>query len=137
VDLDFEHLVEEVADLGVSQRDAVHSKVRRIIEHSLKLEYSVASNPRAGWHQNIIDARTEIEDKNHADDPPWPVETASSALAAGPPQRRGSAPPLGRGCRGGCAADGMPVPSRRPASPRLASKKPARSRALSGCFAAA
>jgi hypothetical protein len=62
-DLDLEHLIEEVVDLGVSQRDAVHSQVRRIIEHSLKLEYSVASTPRAGWHETIIDARTEIEDK--------------------------------------------------------------------------
>ena len=63
VDLDFAHLIEEVADLGVSQRDAVRSQVRRIIEHSLKLEYSTAPNPRAGWHESIIDARTEIEDK--------------------------------------------------------------------------
>jgi hypothetical protein len=63
VDLDFEHSIEEVADLGVSRRDAVHSQVRRIIEHSLKLEFSAAPNPRAGWHEAIIDARTEIEDK--------------------------------------------------------------------------
>jgi uncharacterized protein DUF29 len=37
--------------------------VRRIIEHCLKLEYSAARDPRAGWHETIIDPRTEIEDK--------------------------------------------------------------------------
>jgi hypothetical protein len=63
VDLDFEHLIEEVADLGVSRRDAVHGQVRRIIEHSLRLEFSAAPSPRAGWHETIIDARTGIEDK--------------------------------------------------------------------------
>ena len=63
VALDFPHLIEEVADLGISQRDAVRSQVRRIIEHCLKLEYSPARAPRAGWHETIIHARTEIEDK--------------------------------------------------------------------------
>ena len=61
--LDFPHLIEEVADLGISQRDAVRSQLRRIIEHCLKLEYSPARESRAGWHETIIQARTEIEDK--------------------------------------------------------------------------
>ena len=38
VELDFGHLIEEAADLGVSQRDALRSQVRRIIVHCLKLE---------------------------------------------------------------------------------------------------
>ena len=63
VELDFAHLIEEVADLGISQRDAVRSQVRRIIEHCLKLEYSPAPDPRVGWYESIIDARSEIEDK--------------------------------------------------------------------------
>jgi len=63
VGLDLEHLIEEVADLGISQRDAVRSQVRRIIEHCLKLEYSPAREPRVGWHETIIDARTGLEDK--------------------------------------------------------------------------
>jgi hypothetical protein len=61
--LDFPHLIEEVADLGISQRDAVRSQLRRIIVYCLKLEYSPARAPRAGWHETIIEARTEIEDK--------------------------------------------------------------------------
>ena len=63
VDLDLPHLIEEVADLGISQRDAVRSQVRRIVEHCLKLEHSPAQAPRAGWHETIIQVRTEIEDK--------------------------------------------------------------------------
>jgi Domain of unknown function DUF29 len=61
--LDFPHLIEEVADLGDSQRDAVRSQLRRIIEHCLKLEHSPASAPRAGWHETIVGARIELEDK--------------------------------------------------------------------------
>jgi Domain of unknown function DUF29 len=63
VDLDFPHLIEEVEDLGTSQRDTVRSQLRRIIEHCLKLELSRAIDPRGGWYGSIIDARTEIDDK--------------------------------------------------------------------------
>jgi Domain of unknown function DUF29 len=63
VDLDFPHLIEEVEDLGTSQRDAVRSQLRRIIEHCLKLEFARPLEPRGGWYDSIIDARTEIDDK--------------------------------------------------------------------------
>jgi hypothetical protein len=63
LDLDFPHLIEEVEDLGTSQRDAVRSQLRRIIEHCLKLEYSRAVDPRGGWYDSIIDARTVLADK--------------------------------------------------------------------------
>ena len=49
--------------MGTSQRDAVRSQVRRIIEHCLKLEYSRALDPRGGWYNSIIDARAELDDK--------------------------------------------------------------------------
>jgi Domain of unknown function DUF29 len=63
VALDFEHLIEEVADLGKSERFAVRSQLRRIIEHSLKLAWLPARAPRPGWHETIIDARTTLDDK--------------------------------------------------------------------------
>ena len=63
LDLDFPHLIEEVADLGTSQRDTVRSQLRRIIEHCLKLEYSRARYPRAGWRDSIIEARSVLDDK--------------------------------------------------------------------------
>lgn len=61
--LDLEHLAEEIEDVGSERRDAVRSQLRRIIEHLLKLEYSRARDPRAGWVSSILDARAEIPDR--------------------------------------------------------------------------
>jgi Domain of unknown function DUF29 len=63
VEIDLEHLIEEVADLGTNRRDAVRSQLRRILQHCLKLEHSPARDPRPGWRDSIIDGRLEIEDK--------------------------------------------------------------------------
>jgi Domain of unknown function DUF29 len=47
---DREHVAEEIEDLGKSERDAVRSQIRRVIEHLLKLAYSRSSNrASAGW----------------------------------------------------------------------------------------
>jgi hypothetical protein len=61
--LDLEHLAEEVDDLGTERRDAVRSQVCRVIEHCLKLEHSVAIEPRRGWRDSAIDARGAVEAK--------------------------------------------------------------------------
>jgi hypothetical protein len=61
--LDLAHLAEEVADLGRSERDAVRSQARRIIEHLLKLEYSGAPEPRDGWMDTVADGRAVLDDK--------------------------------------------------------------------------
>jgi hypothetical protein len=63
LDLDFPHLIEEVADLGTSERDTARRQLRRILEHCLKLEYSRAADPRGGWYDSIIDARAVLDDK--------------------------------------------------------------------------
>ncbi len=60
--LDWENLAEEIEGLGISQRSALGSQIKRIIRHLLKLEHSGARNPRQGWENSIIDARDEIED---------------------------------------------------------------------------
>jgi DNA-binding PucR family transcriptional regulator len=60
--LDLDHLAEEVEDLGKTERNAVRSQLRRIIEHCLKLEHSPAQEPRIGWKIAIDDARIEIAD---------------------------------------------------------------------------
>jgi hypothetical protein len=60
--LDLVHLAEEVEDLGTAARNAVRSQIERIIEHALKLEFSAAAEPRAGWMNSIDDARGRIED---------------------------------------------------------------------------
>ena len=47
---DRENVAEQIEDLGKSERNAVRSEIRRIIEHLLKLRYSPATDPRAdGW----------------------------------------------------------------------------------------
>jgi Domain of unknown function DUF29 len=61
--LDREHVAEEIADLGKSERDAVRSQIVRIVEHLLKLEYSPAADPRFDWMASIVEARRALADK--------------------------------------------------------------------------
>ncbi len=63
VAIDLAHLILEVEDLGKSERDAVRSYLRTIIEHCLKLAYSPATEPRTGWMSTIGRTRTALEDK--------------------------------------------------------------------------
>lgn len=63
VPLDLEHIAEEIADLGINQRDSLRSWTRRTIEHLLLLEYSPAQEPRRGWVVEIVNFRSEIEDR--------------------------------------------------------------------------
>src|ERR1044071_8815523 len=60
---DRENVAEEIEDLGKSERNAVRSEVRRIIEHLLKLHYSPATDPRADWMASIVGARAELEER--------------------------------------------------------------------------
>jgi hypothetical protein len=62
-DLDLEHLIEEVNDLGESLYRSGRSRIRTIIEHLLKLEYSPAPNPRAGWVEIVMTQRSDLEDE--------------------------------------------------------------------------
>ncbi len=61
--LDRENLVEEVESLGRSQRDAVGSQVERILLHFLKLAHSPAANPRLGWMDSIVEARSALNNQ--------------------------------------------------------------------------
>src|SRR3954452_4254252 len=58
--IDWEHLVEEVEDLGKSVRHELRSQLTRILHHLLKLEYSPAIDPRRGWKNSVRQARLEI-----------------------------------------------------------------------------
>ncbi|HJU19622.1 MAG TPA: DUF29 domain-containing protein [Stellaceae bacterium] len=60
---DREHVAEEIEDLGRSERDAVRSQIRRIIEHLLKLAHSPAEPPRFDWMQTVLEARQALSDK--------------------------------------------------------------------------
>jgi Domain of unknown function DUF29 len=60
-ELDLPRLIEEVEDLGTSQRKEVFSRSQQILEHLLKLQFSPAAEPRAGCRQTIDDERDELE----------------------------------------------------------------------------
>ena len=60
---DRERLAEEIEDLGKSERDAVRSRIRRIIEHLLQLAHSAAAPPRNDRMDTIDDARQTLSDK--------------------------------------------------------------------------
>ena len=66
--LDLEHLAEEIESLGRSDRRALTSHLARIIEHLLKLQYSPATEPRAGWRTSVQVHRDEAR-KLLADSP--------------------------------------------------------------------
>ena len=59
-DVDIEHLAEEIEDMGSEQAHAVESALTRIIEHLLKLQYSPADRPRAGWRRTVRNQRTDL-----------------------------------------------------------------------------
>ena len=61
--VDWAHLIEEVADLGKSERDAVRGLLRRILVDLLKLQHSPAQAPQPGWIEMIGEARAQLDDK--------------------------------------------------------------------------
>jgi hypothetical protein len=60
--LDLPHLTEEIRDLGKEQRNALRSWTTRIIEHLLLLQHS-AAEPRRRWVGEIVDFRSEIDER--------------------------------------------------------------------------
>jgi hypothetical protein len=65
--LDWPNLIEEVEALGRSQYDAVASQLRRVVLHLLKLQFSPAGAPRAGWISSARQGRAEIEARLETD----------------------------------------------------------------------
>jgi hypothetical protein len=62
-DLDLEHLIEEVDDLGESLKRSARRRIRTIIEHFLKLEHSPAHDPRGGWYDTVLAQRSDLLDE--------------------------------------------------------------------------
>ncbi len=58
--LDWSNIAEEIESLGRSQYRGLLSQVQRVIVHLLKLQFSPAQHPRAGWMDTIDDGRREI-----------------------------------------------------------------------------
>jgi hypothetical protein len=61
-ELDLEHLIEEVDDLGESLKRSVRHRTRAVVEHLLKLERSPAQDPRAGWRATVRTQRVRLRD---------------------------------------------------------------------------
>lgn len=59
--LDWLNIAEEIESVGRSERSALSSHVRTIIEHLAKLEVSAAGEPRAGWKDTVLRCRTNVE----------------------------------------------------------------------------
>ena len=59
-ELDLEHVVEEIEDVGGSLYREVRSLIRTNIAHLLKLEHSAAPEPRAGWERTIRSERADL-----------------------------------------------------------------------------
>ena len=49
--LDWGNLAEEIEDLAKSLRRRLRGQIARIIQHQVKLEYTLALDPRNGWRR--------------------------------------------------------------------------------------
>lgn len=81
-ELDLAHLIEEIEDLGASQRSALVNQIARLYLHLLKWHYQSQRRSRS-WEVSIKNARIEIEDLL-ADNPsfaPWLAEAVLKGYA--------------------------------------------------------
>ncbi len=58
-EIDLEHLIEEVEDLGKSERRGVASQLTRLLLHLLRWQYQ-SQRRSDSWLDSITDARTQI-----------------------------------------------------------------------------
>jgi hypothetical protein len=65
-DLDWLNIAEEIDSMGRSERSALSSHVRIVIEHLAKLAASTATDPRASWQETVLPARADIEELTDA-----------------------------------------------------------------------
>jgi len=58
--IDWENVIEEIESVGRSERTALASRIRVILEHLAKLQVSPSIAPRAGWRESIRQARAAV-----------------------------------------------------------------------------
>ena len=61
-EIDWANVAEEIDSVGKSERRALASHVRSILEHLMRLDASPAIDPRLGWRQAIERARQDLAD---------------------------------------------------------------------------
>ena len=59
-ELDLTNLIEEVEDLGGALKQSVLNNAAVVMEHLLKLEHSLAVDPRNGWRASIREHRRRL-----------------------------------------------------------------------------
>ena len=61
--MDWDNLVDEINDMTASERRALRSYIKRLIEHILKLKYrnSEKEYNRRGWEKEVVNFREEIK----------------------------------------------------------------------------
>lgn len=77
--VDWENVAEEIDSVGRSQRIALASHVRVVLEHLMKLEASPAVEPRRGWRETVRWARLDI--KELLEDSPSLRRTVGAVIA--------------------------------------------------------
>lgn len=60
-ELDYEHILEELEDMGREQKVAMQSLFRQILLHLLKLELSPATAPRGKWVDKLVEFRAQAQ----------------------------------------------------------------------------
>jgi hypothetical protein len=60
--MDWENLLEEIEDMGASQKRSLDSYMQRLIEHILKLKYwhSELDRNEKGWRSEVVNFRNRI-----------------------------------------------------------------------------
>jgi uncharacterized protein DUF29 len=61
-ELDLDHLIEEISDLGDALKRSVRNRLRTIMEHLLKLQHSPAEDPRPAWRATVRTQRIKLRD---------------------------------------------------------------------------
>ena len=61
--VDWDNLIEEIEDMGKSQKNALESYLQRLIEHILKLKYWTTERERCyrGWRSEVVNFRNRIK----------------------------------------------------------------------------
>jgi hypothetical protein len=68
--IDWPNIIEEIESVGRSERTALASHIRIILEHLARLEASTAVAPRAGWCETIARARARADVADLLEDSP-------------------------------------------------------------------
>ena len=87
--LDIEHLIEELVDLGKSERNTLKSNLKILLAHLLKLkiQHDVPESMKASWYGSVVEHRQRVLD-NLADAPSLKSFLVEAAEKAYPDARK-------------------------------------------------